>query len=412
MKVSERVILLLLAAIQFTHIMDFMIMMPMGPQLMRELSIGAERFSGLVAAYSVSAGVVGLLAAPFIDRYDRRTLMMTAYAGFGLATVLCGLAPNASVLTLGRALAGAFGGVSGSLCLTVVSDVVPPERRASGIGIIMTAFAVAAALGVPIGLQLAQMFGWRAPYLVVAAVALVVWIALPKVIPPLRGHLAHPGNRRDAFKEVLRDGNAGRALLFMISLVIGHFTIIPLLSDYLVANVGYPENRLFLVYLVGGVLSVATAPRIGRLADRYGRQRVFAIVVLIACAVVFAITHLGRAPLWIVLVLAGAFFVFASGRFVPGQAIITLAVPASRRGAFMSLSSCARDLASGLSASTGGWVVTTEASGRLVHYDWLGWISIGAALVSIVLSRSVVVKDTGLAQAATAAAVADEPATA
>src|SRR4051812_33096140 len=156
---SERVILLVLAAIQFTHIMDFMVMMPLAPQLMRELSLGAGQFSALVAVYSIAAGGVGLFSAPFIDCFDRRTLLLGVYAGFTVATLLCGLAPDVPTLLIARAIGGAFGGVSGSLCLAIVSDIVPPERRAAGIGIIMTAFAVAASIGVPVGLQLAQVFG-------------------------------------------------------------------------------------------------------------------------------------------------------------------------------------------------------------------------------------------------------------
>lgn len=396
MKTSERMILLLLAAIQFTHIIDFMIMMPMGPQLMRELSIGPDRFSWLVAAYSIAAGVVGLLAAPFIDRYDRRTLLMCAYIGFVAATLLCGIAPNATALLLGRALGGAFGGVSGSLCLTIVSDVVPPERRAHGIGIIMTAFAVAAALGVPTGLFLAHHFSWRAPFLAVCGVGVIVWLLIPRVLPQLRAHLSQGGDRTKAFFELLRDANAGRALVFMISLVFGHFTIIPLLSPYLVGNVGLAEANLPLLYLVGGVLTVFTAPRIGRLADLHGRQKVFTALVIVACGVILAITNARPMPLWGVLTLSGLFFIFSSGRFTPGQAIITLAVPASRRGAFMSLSSCSRDLASGLSTSIGGYVVLSDGHGRLLHYNWLGWIAVGATLVSTWLARRVRVNDMGL----------------
>jgi predicted MFS family arabinose efflux permease len=411
MRISERVLLLLLAAIQFTHIIDFMILMPMGPQLMRELSISAGRFSALVAAYSVCAGVVGLLASPFIDRFDRRTLMLIAYAGFAVSTAVCGFAPNSSFLLVGRGLAGAFGGVSGALCLTVVGDVIPPERRASAMGIVMTAFAAAAALGVPIGLQLAQWFGWRAPFLVVGTIAVCLWITLTRAIPPLRAHLAHAGNKRDSFLDLLRDGNAGRAMLFMVALVFGHFTVVPLLSPYLVGNVGFPENRLSLVYLVGGIASVLTAPRIGKLSDRYGRRKVFTIISVIACVVIFAVSHQGRYPVWLVLTLGGCFFTFASGRWVPAQAIMTLAVPASRRGAFMTLSSCARDLASGVSASLGGWIVTTDATGHVSHFGTLGWIAIGAAILSAVLAHWVRVNDTGLAPVVATTPVS-EPATA
>jgi MFS transporter, DHA1 family, inner membrane transport protein len=389
----HRFILPLLAAVQFTHIMDFMIMMPLGPQLMRDLQIGAGSFSALVAAYSIAAGVVGFVGAPFIDRYDRRTLLLIAYAGFTVATFVCGIATDASALLIGRVLGGAFGGISGSLCLTIVSDVVPPEKRASGIGVVMTAFALAAALGVPVGLQLAHWYGWRSPFLLVGVLAVIAWAAGFKVLPKLRGHLEQPGDRRRAFFELLRDSNAGRALIFMVAMVLGHFSVIPLLSPHLVGDLELPEQYLSLVYLIGGILSVVTAPTVGRLADRFGRQRVFTYMVLIASVVILAIANSGPLPVWAVLALAGAFFVFASGRFVPGQAIVTLAVPATRRGAFLSLSSCARDLASGISSGIGGWIVVKTPSGKLQNFHLLGWIAVAAGLTSIWLVRRVKVND-------------------
>lgn len=392
-RTTPKLILPLLAAIQFTHIMDFMIMMPLGPQLMRDLHMGAGHFSLLVAVYSIAAGSIGLLGAPFIDRFDRRTLVLGAYGGFTLATLFCGLAHDATALLIGRILAGAFGGISGSLCLTVVSDVVPPERRAAGIGIVMTAFALAAALGVPVGLQLAHAFGWRFPFLFVACVAVVAWLVGYKVLPSLRAHLSQPGDRRQAFAEVLRDGNAGRALLFMCAMVMGHFTIIPLLSPHLVGDLELPEKYLSLVYFVGGTLSVVTSPWAGKLSDRWGRQRMFSWMVVCASLIILVIVNAGPLPVWAILCLTGLFFVFASGRFVPGQAIVTLAVPATRRGAFLSLSSCARDLASGFSSSVGGWIVTKAPDGKLNHYHVLGWIAAAGGLLSIWLAHRVQVRE-------------------
>lgn len=406
---SERVVLLILAAIQFTHIMDFMVMMPLAPQLMRELNLSAGQFSAFVASYSIAAGVVGLLSAPFIDRFDRRTLLLCAYAGFTIATLLCGLASNAHTLLLARALGGAFGGVSGSLCMAIVSDIVPPERRAHGIGIVMTAFAVAAAVGVPVGLQLAQQFGWRSPFLYIAAFAAVAWFVVFRFIPPVRGHLQSGLNKGAAFRELLRDRNAGRAIMFMAVMVLGHFSMIPLLSAHLVGDLALPEKYLFLVYVIGGVLSVVTAPRVGRLADRQGRQRVFMVMVLAASVIVLAIANAGPLPVWATLMLTGSFFVFASGRFVPGQAIMTLAVPSSRRGAFLSLSSCARDLASGVSSTVGGWIVVKQPNGHLAHYNWLGWIAFAAGLLSIALSRRVKVQDSGVASPLKDQKLAGEP---
>ncbi len=397
---SERAILLILAAVQFTHIMDFMVMMPLAPQLMRELDLGAGQFSALVAAYSIAAGVVGLLSAPFIDRFDRRTLLLWVYAGFTVATLLCGLAPNAHALLIARAIGGAFGGVSGSLCLAIVSDIVPPERRASGIGIVMTAFAVAASVGVPVGLQLAQSLGWRSPFTFIAASAAIVWGVAFRFVPPVRDHIHSGSNKGAAFKELLRDANAGRAIVFMAAMVLGHFSVIPLLSAHFVGDMALPEKYLSLAYVIGGVASVLTAPYAGRLADRLGRQRVFTYMVIAACVIILVIANAGALPIWMTLTIVGLFFTFGSGRFVPGQAIVTLAVPSSRRGAFLSLTSCTRDLVSGMSTTLGGWIVTKQPNGHLLHFNYLGWIAVGFGLLSIVLARTVRINDTGAKPAA------------
>ncbi len=410
-QLSERTLLLLLAAVQFTHIMDFMIMMPLGPQLMRELGIGPGQFSALVAAYTLSSGIVSLLTAPFIDRFDRRKLLLVVYAGFTVGTLTCALSRDAATLMIARIVSGAFGGLSMATVLAIVSDVVPAVRRASAIGVVMTAFSAAAALGVPFGLKIAQQFRWEAPFFFIAALAVIMWIVAFNGVPPIRGHLeATPKSRVAAFLELVRDANAGRALLFMAVLVLGHFSIIPLMSPHFVADVGLPERYLFLVYLVGGVLTVFTGPRIGRLADKHGRVRVLSVLTIVACAVTLAIANTGPLPVWGTLMLTAGFFVFASGRFVPSQAIVTLAVPPSRRGAFMSLSGCARDLASGLASTVGGAMVVKTSSGRLEHFNWLGWIAVIASLLALWLSRHVRVNEAAAGVTAPAPGRNTEPA--
>src|SRR5262249_27892274 len=169
-----------------------------------------------------------------------------------------------------------------------------------GVGIVMTAFSVAAAVGVPLGLQLAQYFRWETPFFLLAEIAGVVWTIAFIRLPPVRGHLEN-GFAASAFAELLRDANAGRALLFIVLMVFGPFAIIPLLSPYLVYNVGLPERELFLVYFTGGVLTVFTAPLIGKLADRFGPLRLFSSLVAVACAVTLFITHSGLQPVWVVL---------------------------------------------------------------------------------------------------------------
>ena len=391
---SERTILLLLAAVQFTHILDFMVVMPLGQQLMRELAISPAQFSRLVAAYTTSAGVIGFLTAPFMDRFDRRKVLLIAYAGFFMGTLACALSHTAGMLLASRAICGAFGGVSGATIMAIVGDVVPPARRASGMAVIMGAFAAAAALGVPFGLFLAQKFRWEMPFFLVAGMGVVVWLLIYVTLPPLRAHLEDtPLHHFTAFFELLRDDNAGRALLFMSALVMGHFAIIPLLAPFMVTNIGLPENKLFLIYFVGGISSAVTAPFCGKLADRFGRLRVYSILIGVACAVTLWISNSGRMPVWAVLVSAGLFFTFASGRFIPAQAILSLAVPSKRRGSFMSLTSCTRDLTSGITSSLGGWIVTKSPSGQLVNFDKLGWFAVVFSLISLWLASRVHVRE-------------------
>jgi len=387
--------LLLLAAVQFTHILDFMVVMPLGQQFMRELNITPAQFSHLVAAYTISAGVIGLLTAPFMDRFDRRKVLLIAYAGFFLGTLACALSHTAAMLLTARAICGAFGGVSGATIMAIVGDIVPPQRRASGMAVIMGAFAAAAALGVPFGLFLAQKFRWEMPFVLVAGMGIVVWALIYVTLPPIRAHLDDdtPLHHFTAFFELLRDANAGRALLFMSALVMGHFAIIPLLAPYMVTNIGLPENRLFLIYMVGGICSAVTAPYCGKLADRFGRLRVYAILIGVACVVTLWISNSGPMPVWAVLLSAGMFFTFASGRFIPAQAILSLAVPAKRRGSFMSLTSCTRDLTSGITSSLGGWIVTKSPAGQLVNYDKLGWLAVAMSLLSLWLASRVHVKE-------------------
>lgn len=387
---SERKLLLLLAAVQFTHIMDFMIMMPLGPQLMRELGISAQQFGGLISSFAITSGIVGLAVAPFADRFDRRKLLLFCYAGFTLGTLACGLCDTGSSLFWARAICGAFGGVSGATIMAIVADVVPPERRAQGMGIIMTAFSAAAALGVPFGLKIAQWWKWEAPFLVVAALAALVWAGLFRILPPVRGHLSEGKVRSGKdFLELLRNGNAWIGLGLMVAMIFGHFTIIPYLSPYLVGNIGLPETSLFLVYLTGGLVTIFTGPLIGKLADRHGRFLVYSCLIAGACIVIRLLTSSGPLPLWQTLLLAAFFFTFASGRFVPGQATISMAVPSSRRGAYMSLVACSRDLASGLTAAVGGMVVTQSADGKLMNFDKLGWIAIGVSILSLGIYRMV-----------------------
>lgn len=390
----ERPLLLLLAAVQFTHILDFMVMMPLGPQLMRLFEIQPHQFSNLVASYTFSAAVAGLLGAFLVDRFDRKVALLFCYAGFLLGTLACALSPSYETLLMARIVSGAFGGVSGAMVLTVVGDIVPLERRASAMGIIMSSFALASILGVPVGLWLAATWSWHAPFLIVVALGSVVWLVTLMRFPSLRGHLAAAGQHTKqavaGLFELLTNRNTVTALGFMMVMVFGHFVIIPFLSPSMVANAGLAEKDLSYFYLAGGIASFLTSPLVGRMADRHGRLRLFAIMIVGALLPVYLITNQGPSPLAVIMVVAALFFVFGGGRFIPGQAIVTSAVPARLRGSFMSLNSSVRDLAAGAASLLGGHIVVKDAlTGKLLHFPTLGWIAIAASLASVVLASRV-----------------------
>jgi len=241
---------------------------------------------------------------------------------------------------------------------------------------------------VPFGLMLAQTWKWEAPFLVVAGIAIVVWVGLFRILPPVSGHLTggEIKSGRD-FLELLTNRNAWTGLGLMMAMVFGHFTIIPFLSPYLVGNVGLPEKSLFLVYLTGGLVTIFTGPFIGKMADRHGRFLLYGILVTGSCIVIRLLTSSGPLPVWQSLVLAGLFFAFASGRFIPGQAVISMAVPPNKSGAYMSLVACSRDLASGITTAIGGQIVVQGAQGQILHFERLGWIAIGVSVASLWLFR-------------------------
>ncbi|CAN5911443.1 MFS transporter [soil metagenome] len=393
-KIPERTLLLLLAAVHFTHIMDFMVMMPLGPQLMRLFHIEPDQFSMLVAVYTFSAAIAGFAGAFFLDRYDRKQALLFCYAGFLLGTLGCALSPDYHTLLIARIVSGAFGGVSGATVLTIVGDIIPPQRRASGFGIVMTSFAVASVVGVPVGLWLAAKWSWHMPFLMIAGLGLFIWLAFWFKFPSLREHLSHVGSKSrqayDGLKEILTSKNTLTALAFMVMMICGHFIIIPFLSPSMVANAGMKEEELSFIYLAGGIASLLTAPLIGKLADRHGRLKLYVLTILGALAPIYLITHQEPTHLFSILFIAAIFFIFAGGRFIPGQAIIASSVPARLRGSFMSLNSSVRDLASGGASLLGGHIIVKDmATGKLLHYPTLGWIAIGASLLSILIASRV-----------------------
>jgi predicted MFS family arabinose efflux permease len=375
---KERTLLAVLALVQFTHITDFVILMPLGPQLIRVFGFSAAQFSVLVSAYALSAAVCSLTAALFLDRWDRKTTLLWLYAGFLFGTALCGFASSYYQLLLGRVLAGAFGGCVGSVVLAIVGDSVPAERRGRAMGIVMTAFSVATVFGLPLGLAAAAHLGWAWVFFGIAVVGVFILVIAFAMLEPCRFHLAK-ARTETPFQELasILSSRINRLGLLMVALVVGTtFMVVPFLSPSLVVNVGVREDQLSWIYLVGGLCTFVSTPWIGRLSDSLGHSRVFLILALLSLGPVVLITHLGPTPLWQTLTLTSFFMMLGGSRMVPVMSILTSLVPAHRRGAYMSLVSVAQQTALGLASFAVGRIVVTEPSGRLAYYPVAGWVSV------------------------------------
>ena len=391
----ERYLLLTLAGMQFSHILDFMIMMPLGPILMAEFGIGTHEFGILVASYSFSAAFSGLLAATFVDRFERKRLLLVMFGLFGLATLACGLSPSYATLLVARGLAGAFGGVMGAMVQTLVGDLIPFERRATASGIISTAFSLATVAGVPLSLWLANHFQWRAPFIMIAATTVLFILIALRHLPEVRHHMsgekrAHPFS---AMFEVLRDTNHLHALLFTMLILFSGFTVIPYITVYAVANVGISMHEVPYIYLIGGAATLFTSPQIGRWADRAGKVKIYRLMAVLATLPLLAVTQVGAAPLWVWLICTTLFFILVSGRMIPAMAIITSAARPKLRGTFMSLNAAMQQLASGLAATLAGFITTQSATGQIIGYDKVGYVAIAANFLAIAFAASIVMHD-------------------
>ena len=374
---SERAMLLILSGIQFCHVLDFMIMMPLGPFLIRALGISTHEFALLVASYSFSASIAGLLIAPVVDRFERKRFLLVIFLAFALATLACGLSPGYGVLLVARGLAGVFGGMMGALVHTMVADAIPIERRARATGLVATAFSVSSIAGVPLSLLLADALGWQAPFLLITVISgALIWFGF-KALPDFRAHLDVRREVR-AMHQMLRvaiEPNHLAAMLLTCLVILGGFTVIPYNTLYAISNVGIAGDEVPLIYFLGGAATLITARLIGALADRFGKILVFRIVAIGACLPVLLVTHIGPLSLVVYLAITTLFFILVSGRMVPLLAIVGAAVKPQERGTFLSLNATVQSMAMGLASMVGGLFITQTPGGEISGYGWVGLVA-------------------------------------
>ncbi len=391
---KERIILFLLAGLNFTHILDFMIMMPLGNYLIEDLKITPMEFSILVAAYSISAFFSGLAIAMVVDRFDRKKPLLWAYAGFLLGTIACGFAPTYGLLLVARIVAGLFGGIIGAQVFSIVADLFNYERRGRAMGVVMGGFAAASILGVPFSLYLTNLFkhNWHIPFILIGCVGLLFIPLVIRFIPKMTNHIRERDEKESMFKALITVSKVPiqrSALVFSGLLMMGHFLIIPFINPYLEFNKGFSKNDTPMIYLVGGAASLIAALYLGRIADKKGKLTVFSLSVFFSLFMVLIITKLPNVAFPVVLVFFAIWFIVATGRIVTAQAMISEVVKPEQRGSFMSINGSIQQLGSGLAALCAGAIVLTEKSGKIIHYNWVGYLSILVLFLSLIFGRAI-----------------------
>jgi predicted MFS family arabinose efflux permease len=393
-KIKEKVftryqvfIIAILAILQFTVILDFMVISPLGVILMKTLDITPSKFSIVVSAYAFSAGASGLLAAGFADKFDRKKLLMFFYVGFLAGTVLCAIAPDFNFLLTARIITGLFGGVIGSVSMAIITDLFKMEVRGRVMGYTQMAFAASQVLGIPIGLVLANNYGWHSCFWMIAIFGSIVGVVMLIKMKPVTGHLnLHPD--RKAFHHLVTTVSKPQYLfgfLTMSLLASGGFMLMPFGSAFGTHNLGLTMEQLPMLYLITGIFSILFGPLSGKLSDKLGKLQTFIIGSVLAAIVVIIYTGLGITPFWIACVVSILLFAGVTARMVAASALMTAIPSPQDRGAYMSINSAMMQISGGIASVIAGQIVSQSATGMIEHYDTLGFVVTGTMAVMVVM---------------------------
>ena len=383
----EVFVIAILTILQFTLILDFMVLSPLGPFLMPDLHINTAQFSHVVSAYAFSAGLSGILAAGFADRFDRKRMLLFFYIGFIAGTLFCGLATTYETLLAARIVTGIFGGVIGSISFTIITDLFKLEQRGRVMGFVQMAFASSQVLGLPIGLYFANLWDWHSPFIMIVLVSLIVAGFIIVFLKPIDEHLKIKSDR-NAFVHLAKTATNSiylKTFLATTLLATGGFMMMPFGTVFGVNNLKISPDDLWLLYTVTGVFSMIIGPLSGKLADSWGKYKMFLLGSIVTILVVLYYTRLGATPLWTVMVINVIMFAGISARMISSSALVSAVPDMKDRGAFMSINSSVQQIAGGVAAYVAGLIVVESSTGELLHYDTLGYVVVGTTIITMFL---------------------------
>lgn len=387
---KEKLIIFLLASINFSHILDFMIIMPLGNNLMSIFKISPAQFSLVVTAYTFSAGISSFIASFFADRFDRKNLLLFGFTGFLIGTLLCALSKDYYFLLFSRIVAGTFGGLISAQVQSIIADVFEYERRATAMGFLTAAFSVASVFGVPLGIFLANYFNWHAPFIFVVLFGCIILPLVMFYIPKINAHLVLGKQKTKKFETIemiLKNREQRKALLLTGILMVGHFSIIPFIAPSMELNVGFSSNNITMMYFLGGLFTIFTSPLIGKLSDKFGKHQILYIFGTLSLIPIYLITVMNETPLAFALFITTLFFVFAGGRMIPVMTMVSNVVEPKQRGSFMSINSSIQQIAVGIASYISGLIVVKNPhSGKIENYNYVGYIAIAASILCLILA--------------------------
>jgi predicted MFS family arabinose efflux permease len=383
----EVFIIAVLTFLQFTIILDFMVLSPLGAILMPKLHITTAQFGMVVSGYAISAGLSGLLAAGFADKFDRKKMLLFFYAGFIAGTAFCALAQDYYALLLARIFTGIFGGVIGSISFAIITDLFKLEVRGRVMGFVQMAFAGSQVLGIPIGFYLANKWDWHLPFVLIVVASLIVGVLIVMYMKPVDSHL-HNKVQRNALKHLFQTvtrSEYAKAFAATTLLATGGFMLMPFGSAFSINNLGLSADVLPALYMITGVFSMGTGPFIGKLTDSIGKYKVFVLGSVLTSVLVAYYCNLGVTPFWLVTVISILMFAGVSSRMIASSALISAVPDPQDRGAFMSINSSVQQISGGIATFVAGLIVVQSPDGKLERYGTLGWVVIGATALTVFL---------------------------
>lgn len=383
----QKLVVTILALLQFTIILDFMVLSPLGVILMKQLSITPSKFGWVVSAYAFSAGVSGVLAAGFADKYDRKKLLVLFYIGFLIGTALCGLATDFPSLLIARIVTGLFAGVVGSASFAIITDLFPIQMRGRVMGFVQMAFGGAQVLGIPVGLLLANHWGWHSTFFMIVSFGIILGFIIVVYMKPVTEHLKLRLERNPLEHLLKTIGTKSYLVGFLGTMLLatGGFMLMPFASTFTTNNLKIDLLDLPKIYLITGIASLVFMPLIGKMSDKIDKYVVFCIGTVVSMIMVGIYTHLGPTSLTVLIIINIIMFSGIMSRMIPAGAL-TSAIPLPQdRGAFMSINSSVQQVSGGIAAVISGRIIVENSDKSLRHFDTVGYVTIVAMLVAAVI---------------------------